>query len=168
MIRLFTQNIIRFIVLVLIQVLLLNNIHFSGFVNPYIYILFILLLPFETPGWLLIIIGFTTGFTIDVFSGTLGMHASATTLAAFARPFVLNVISPREGYENRTMPTLRYYDMLWIIRYSVIIILIHHFSLFFIEVFRFSGFFYTLLRIFLSSIFTFALVIISQLLFYKK
>ena len=168
MIRLFTQNIIRFFVLVLIQVLLLNNIHLSGFINPYIYILFILLLPFETPGWLLIIIGFVTGFTIDIFSGTLGMHASATTLAAFVRPFVLNIISPREGYESRTLPTLRYYDMLWIIRYSVIIILIHHSSLFFIEVFRFSGFFYTLLRIILSSIFTFGLVIISHLLFYKK
>jgi len=168
MISIFTQNIIRFFILVLIQVLLLNNIHFSGFVNPYIYILFILLLPFETPGWLLILIGFFTGITIDLFSGTMGMHATATTFAAYARPFVLKVIAPRDGYESRTQPTLRYYDMAWIIRFSVILILIHHSSLFFIEVFRFSDFFYTILRIFLSSIFTFILIIISQLLFYKK
>jgi rod shape-determining protein MreD len=168
MIRLFTQNITRFFILVLIQALLLNNIHFSGFVNPYIYILFILLLPFETPGWLLLIIGFFTGLTIDLFSGTLGMHATATTFAAYTRPFVLNIIAPRDGYESRTQPTLRYYDIFWIIRFSVIIILIHHSTLFFIEVFRFSGFFYTILRIFLSSIFTFVLIIISQLLFFKK
>ncbi len=168
MISLIPQNIIRFILLVLIQVLILNNIHLSGFINPYIYILFILMLPFETPGWLLLILGFLTGFTIDIFSGTLGMHASATTIAAYSRPYVLKLFSPRDGYENRTQPTLRYYDLLWIIRYSAVIILIHHFSLFFIEVFRFSGFFFTIFRIILSSIFTFVFIIVTHLIFHKR
>ncbi len=168
MISLLPQNIIRFIILVLLQVLILNNIQLSGFINPYIYILFILLLPFETPAWLLLILGFITGLTIDIFSGTMGMHATATTLAAYSRPYILTLFSPRDGYESRTAPTLKYYDISWIIRYSIIIILIHHSSLFFVEVFRFSGFFYTMLRILTSSTFTFILVIISQLLFYKK
>jgi len=168
MINIIPQNIIRFFVLVFIQVVILNNLQFSGFVNPFIYILFILLLPFETPSWLLLIIGFVTGLTIDVFSGTIAIHTIATTLAAYARPFVLTLFAPRDGYESRTSPTLKYYDLLWIIRYSVVIVLIHHSCLFLVEVFRFSGFFYTLLRIILSSILTSILIIISQLLFYKN
>lgn len=168
MISILPQNITRFIVLVLVQVLILNNIHLSGLINPYIYILFLLMLPFETPGWLLLIIGFFTGLSIDIFSGTLGMHIAATTFTAYSRPFVLKLFSPRDGYENRTQPTLRYYDLLWIVRYTAVIILIHHSSLFFIEVFRFSGFFFTILRIILSSIFTFVLIIITHLIFYKK
>jgi rod shape-determining protein MreD len=168
MINILPQNIARFFILVLLQVLILNNIQLSGFINPYIYILFILLLPFETPAWLLLILGFFTGLTIDIFSGTIGMHATATTLAAYARPYVLTVFSPRDGYENRTSPTLKNYGISWVIRYTIVIILIHHSTLFFIEVFRFSGFFYTMFRILISSVFTFILVIISQLLFFKK
>ena len=47
----FVRNIIRFVFLVLLQVLILNNIQFSGYINPYFYIYFILLLPFDTPRW---------------------------------------------------------------------------------------------------------------------
>ena len=168
MIRLIIPNINRFIILVFLQVVILNNIELSGFINPYIYILFILLLPFETPAWMLLILGFITGLTIDIFSGTIGMHATATTLAAYSRPYILTLFSPRDGYESQTSPTLRFYNMSWIIRYSVVIILIHHSCLFFVEVFRFLGFFYTIFRIIISSAFTFLLVLICQLFFYKK
>lgn len=168
MISLILNNIVRFIILVLIQLLILNNVQFSGYANPFIYILFILMLPFETPGWLIIIIGFFTGFTIDIFSGTIGIHTSATTFAAYMRPHILKLFSPREGYEKGTMPTLKYYDLQWLVKYTVLLILIHHTFLFFIEVFRFSGFISTLLRILFSSVFTFILVILSHLIFVKK
>jgi len=56
-----------FILLVLLQILLFNNIQFSGYVNPYVYIMFILLLPVEIPSWLLLILAFFTGMTIDIF-----------------------------------------------------------------------------------------------------
>lgn len=168
MINIISQNIIRFFVLVFIQVIILNHLQFSGFVNPFIYILFILLLPFEIPSWLLLILGFITGLAIDIFSGTMAMHTIATTLTAYSRPFILTLFAPRDGYESRTSPTLKYYDLFWVIRYSVLLVLIHHSCLFLVEVFRFSGLFYTLLRIILSSILTSVLIIISQLLFYKN
>src|SRR3989339_664875 len=88
-----------FILLVLLQVLLFNNIQFSGYVNPYIYIIFILLLPVEIPSWLLLILSFCMGMVIDFYSGSPGMHSSASVLAGFVRPFVLRFISPRDGYE---------------------------------------------------------------------
>ena len=167
MIKLLPRYILSFILLVFLQVFILNNIQFSGYINPYIYILYILILPFETPKWLLLVLGFILGITIDLFSGTVGMHSSATVIMAFFRPYVLKVISPRDGYESETLPQLRYYGVNWFLKYSVILILIHHFFLFYIEVFRFSNFFTTFVRVILSSIFTIVLVLISQY-FYRK
>jgi rod shape-determining protein MreD len=74
-----------FILLILFQVLLFNNIQFSGYVNPYVYIMFILLLPVEIPSWLLLLLSFATGLIMDFFSGSPGMHTSATVFAGFIR-----------------------------------------------------------------------------------
>ena len=167
MIKLLPRYILNFVVLVFLQVFIFNNIQFSGFINPYIYVLFILILPFETPKWLLLVIAFLLGLTIDLFSNTLGMHISATVFMAFLRPYVLKVISPRDGYESETLPQLRYYGASWFIRYSVILVFAHHLFLFYIEVFSFSNFFATFARAILSSLFTITIILISQYFFRK-
>lgn len=151
-----------FILLILLQVLLFNNIEFSGYVNPYIYIMFILLLPFEIPSWLLLLISFFTGLIIDFFSGTPGMHTSATVAAGFVRPYVLRLISPRDGYETGSDPSMMVYGFSWFILYALIIVLIHHFVLFYIEVFRFTDFFRTLLRVMLSSAFSIGFILLLE------
>ena len=89
----YLKNAGRFFFLVFFQVLILNNIQLGGYINPYFYIYFILLLPFETPRWLLLILSFLLGLTIDVFVNTPGVNAAACVLMAFARPFVITSIS---------------------------------------------------------------------------
>ncbi|MCJ7449790.1 MAG: rod shape-determining protein MreD [Bacteroidales bacterium] len=143
-----------FILLILFQVLLFNNIQFSGYVNPYVYIMFILLLPIELPAWLLLILSFITGLIIDFFSGSLGMHTASSVLAGFVRPYVLQILSPRDGYEPGSEPSIIIYGFRWFLIYTIIIVLIHHTALFFLEVFRFTEFFRTLLRVLLSSLFS--------------
>lgn len=164
------NSILRFglilIVLVLLQVLLFNNIQFSGYVNPYIYIIFILLLPVEIPSWLLLLLSFGTGMIIDIYSGSPGMHSSASVLAGFVRPYVLRLISPRDGYEMGAQPSMLIYGFRWFLLYSVIIVIVHHTALFYLEVFRFTDFFRTLLRVMLSSVFTIIFVLIIE--FYRK
>ena len=155
-----------FVVLVLLQILLFNNIQFSGYVNPYVYIMFILLLPVEIPSWLLLLLSFALGLVIDLFSGTPGMHSSATVLAGFVRPYVLRIISPRDGYESRAEPSIVNYGFRWFLTYAVLIVLVHHLALFYLEVFRFSDFFRTLLRVLLSSLFTVTFIMIIE--FYRK
>lgn len=162
------RNIINFVVLVLIQILIFNNIQLSGYINPYIYILFILLMPFETPGWLLLILGFILGFSIDIFSDTMGMHTIATTLMAFVRPFILDIIAPHDGYKPGTKPRMSYYGLSWFFKYTAILTVIHHFVLFYIEIFHFGGFFPTLLRVILSSAVTLSIIILSQLIVYRQ
>jgi len=162
------RNIIRFIILVSVQVLIIKNIELGRFINPFIYVLFIIVLPFETPKWLLLLSAFTIGITIDMFYNTSGMHAAACVFIAYIRPGVLKLFSPRDGYEFGTQPTIQYLGVPWFISYSVILIVLHHFILFYIEVFRFSEFFSTFFRVILSSIFTLLLVVITQYLFNRK
>jgi len=157
-----------FILLIAAQVLLFNNIQFSGFVNPYVYILFILLLPFETSSWLVLLLSFFTGLVMDFASGVPGLHTSATVLAGFLRPYVLNVISPHEGYEQGDLPGIKTYGFRWFITYIFILVLIHHFALFYIEVFRFEYFFRTLLRVILSTGFTILFIIILQTVILRR
>jgi len=155
-----------FILLVVLQVLLFNNIQFSGYVNPYIYIMFVLLLPVEIPSWLLLLLSFVMGLILDFFSGSPGMHSSATVLTGFVRPFILRVISPRDGYEARSEPSMMAYGFRWFLIYTVLIVLVHHTALFYIEVFRFADFFRTMLRVLLSSLFTVTFILLIE--FYRR
>lgn len=150
------------IMLILLQLLLFNNIQFSGYVNPYVYIMIILLLPYTIPSWLLLVISFFTGLIIDLFMGSPGMHASATLLAGFSRPYVLSVIAPRDGYESGVELSMQIHGFRWFVVYASIIVFVHHFALFYLEVFRFSGFFRTLLRVVLSSAFTTAFILLAE------
>jgi len=162
------QNIIRFLFLVLLQVLVLNHIQWSGFINPYVYILFILLLPYETPKWLLLVSGLILGLTIDMFGNTSGMHAAATVLMAFARPRILKLVAPRDGYESETKLTPFVMGFKWFITYVSVSVLLHHTAYFFIEAFRFSEFFFTFFKAILNSIITILLIIFGQYIFSKR
>ena len=159
--------ILLFVVTVIIQVLFMNNMQFSRFVNPYFYVLFILLLPINFPRYLMLILGFLIGLTIDIFSNTPGIHASATVFMAFLRPFVINA-SNLDDKEQIMCPTIANIGFAMFLRYAAIMILIHHLFLFYVEIFSFHGFFQTLLRSFLSSIFTLIFIVISQYLIFRK
>ena len=168
MIKILPRNILRFIILVLAQVLIFNNIQFSGYINPYIYVLFILLLPFETPKWMLLVTAIFLGLIMDIFSDTAGIHTIATIFMAYLRPYVLNLISPHDGYESGTFPRVAYYGVNWFTKYASILILAHHFVLFYIEIFRFGNFFSTFFRVILSTIFSLAFIVLSQFFVYRR
>lgn len=168
MINTIVINIFRFVFLVVFQSVILNNIQLGGYINPYLYVLFILLLPFETHNSVLLIMGFLVGLSVDMFSNTMGIHASASVFMAFCRPYVLKLVEPRDGYETETRPTIKSLGLRWFLVYASFLIFAHHIFLFFIEVFRFSEFFITLWRVVLSSILTIILVLLSQFLFYKS
>lgn len=164
MIRLIISNTIRFVFLVLIQTLILNHVGLFNMVNPYIYILFVLLLPLDIPLYLLLGLSFLMGLSIDIFSNTGGMHAAATTFIAFCRPLILLFITPRGGYEHQPVPNLRNMGFQWFITYTSILVFLHHIVLFNIEVFRFSEFLITLARTLFSTIFSLILIVLSQYL----
>ncbi|MDP4222329.1 MAG: rod shape-determining protein MreD [Bacteroidota bacterium] len=150
------------IILILLQILLFNNIQFSGYVNPYVYVMIILLLPAVTPPWLILVVAFLTGLVVDLFSGSPGMHSSATVLAGFSRQYVLRIIAPRDGYESSSDLSMKAYGVRWFFIYTTVIVLIHHTALFYLEVFRLSQFFRTFLRVLLSSAFTIGFIMLIE------
>lgn len=168
MIKDFGKYAVIFVSLVFIQVLILNNIQFSGFVNPYVYILFILLLPFTIPGYVLLGISFLLGISIDIFNNTPGVHAGATVLLGFLRPGIAELISSREIIEKGNTPNMKQLGFASFLKYTVIAVFIHHLFLFYAEAFSFVGFFHTLLRCVLSSIFSIVIILASQFIIFKN
>lgn len=162
------RNIIRFLVVVLFQVLVMDNVMINGYMIPYVYLLFILLMPFETPLWVQLLSGFALGLGIDLMEHTAGMHTAATVLVAFVRPYLLNLLAPRDGYEPETFPRIHYYGLLWFFKYTLIIVVIHHTMLFYLEVFQLKDFFSTLFRIILSSILSTSTIVLSQYFVFRK
>ncbi|CAN5230589.1 rod shape-determining protein MreD [soil metagenome] len=161
------KHIIRFVLLVAAQGLILKNVEPGLFINPFLYILFLIQLPFETPAWLVLILSFVLGFFIDIFYGTIGMHMAACTFIGFIRPRILKLLAPRDGYEYGAQPTIQDMGRAWFLTYAIILILIHHFVLLYLEMFSFTNFFSTFLRVLLSSAATLLLVIVTQFLFYR-
>lgn len=158
-------NILRFLLLVLLQVLVLDHLDVAyGFVVPYLYILFLLMLPIELPAWAQLVTGALTGLVMDLFSSTPGMHMSACVVMMYARLNLLRLLAPREGYEFGMRPTIPRMGLAWFLTYSGLLIMIHHLWLFFIELHRFDSFFGTFFRAVLSAAFTLALCLLAQFL----
>ena len=143
-------QIFRFVVLVLFQVLVINHIRLGGYVHPCIYLIFIMLLPVYIPNWQLLLLGFGLGFSVDLFTGTPGLHAGATTLMAFCRPSIIRLISGTQKFENIHEPNLDQLDGMWFLRYTICMVFVHHFALFFLESFSFHLIGQILLRILIS------------------
>lgn len=163
-----TRNIVRFIAVILFQVLVMDNVMINGYMIPYVYLLFILLMPFETPRWLQLLAGFGLGLTMDLFSNTLGLHTAATVLAAFARSYMLDLLAPRDGYDPDSFPRIHYYGFLWFLKYTLVIVTIHHLALFYLEVFQLKEFFSTLFRVILSSFLSASTIVLSQYFVFRK
>jgi hypothetical protein len=161
-------NLLRFVILVFVQVFLLKNITLYNFSTAYLYILFILLLPFEIPNILLFALAFVLGLTIDIFYDTPGLHAAACTVLAFVRIIFINLTVQKEGFDNEPDPTLSNMGFRWFFTYVLVLTLFHHFFLFNIEAFSLSQFQYTLSRFLSSSIFTVFLILILGLVFFRK
>lgn len=158
-------NILRFIGLILLQGLIIHNMDLGMYIHPMIYPLFILLLPIEINFYLLLILSFAIGISVDIFSSTFGLNASAAVFAAYIRPLILNLIEPKESYENIDQPNIKNMGLFWFFYYSGILIFFHHFWFFILELFNFQDVLAVFLKTLISSLFSVAIIIILMYLF---
>lgn len=164
--RTYLINSIRFIILVLVQVLILNQFDVFGYVNPYIYPLLIILLPFDINSIQKLFLAFALGLSIDFFEDSGGIHAAATLVIAYLRPLYLrNAFGLSYDYQ-----TLKFYDAPFRSRfvYVSLMVLTHHVVLFSLEIFSVNHLLYLLEKIAYSSIFSILLIIIILNLIRKK
>jgi len=160
-------NIFRWLILLFIQIFLLRNMAFYNLSTPFIYVLFLLVLPFNTPNLLLYIIAFITGLTLDAFYDTLGVHTSACVALSLVRILFISVSLNREAIDEPE-PSLGNMGFRWFSLYAVLCIFTHHVILFFLEAFKFTSLAYTLGRALLSVVFTLFTILLVEFIFHNR
>lgn len=147
-----------------LQVMVFNYINLFGYINPSFYIFFILLLPFETPAYLMLIIAFSSGLIMDGFTDSGGIHAAASTLVAFLRPQILKTISSKREYEPGVQVRASDLGWPWFLKYCLSMVAIYQIMTIGLEVFRWSMIPSSLLRLGISTALTLILIIIYEYL----
>ena len=152
---------------VLLQVLFLNNIQFVSYINPLVYLILIITLPQDTEKWFLIVYAFFLGILLDLFEGNIGLNSSSLVFIAFLKPYLHKVLIPKNlidekdklGFENLGIQTFSIY--------ALTLILIHNSFLFLLENFSFSPILPLILKVGLSTVVTFIIILIFQLFTFK-
>ncbi|MDR0745034.1 MAG: rod shape-determining protein MreD [Mediterranea sp.] len=148
----YIHKIFWFVGLLLLQVLILNNVHIAGYATPFLYIYFILRLEADISRNEAMLWGFALGLCIDIFSNTSGMNAAATVMLAFARPVYLSMFTPRDN--QKIVPSLKNMGFLSYVKYLLAAVFTHHIMLFTIAFFSFSDIHVLLIRIVSSTVLT--------------
>jgi hypothetical protein len=164
------KNIIRFLFFILVQVFVLNKIPpLHHLVNPYIYFLFILWLPFKTGRRTLMVFALALGLCLDYFTKTPGLHAAPCVFIAYLRPFLINVLISHEGAEaNYEEPSIRSMGFAPYFTYTAVLTFLHHSILFLLEALQFAGLWYFVVKTMLSVVISLLIILIVELLFVRK
>lgn len=163
------KNIIRFIFFILVQVFVFNNIPpLHHLVNPYIYFLFILWLPFKIGRRMLMVYAFALGICLDFFTKTPGLHAAPCILIAYLRPFIINFLMPNEGDTNFDEPSIKSMGFAPYFTYVALLTFFHHAFLFLLEALQFADFLYFIIKTLLSVAISLLLILMVEILFIRK
>ena len=164
------KHFIRFVLFLFIQIVILNEVPpLHQFITPYLYFLFLLWLPFGTRRITLTLLGFFTGYTLDLFTNTPGLHAAACTLLGYFRPTILSLLLSQEASEeiNRE-PSIG--SMGWgpYAFYAFALTFIHHFYLVLLEWLQFGNFGYFIGKVFFTSIISVLLIFSVELIMNRR
>lgn len=159
---------IRFILFLLAQVYVFNNLEIGLGIQFVIYPMFIFFLPNNLNIFLLMTFSFMIGIFVDSLSNTYGLHASASVLLAYGRPYLMKLFEPRDGYPPATDLSIFNMGYVWFSTVFGIFLLAHNFWFFLIEQFKWSEFWFLTLKIILSVPLSLLVSILIQLLFFKK
>ena len=161
------KQIIRFILFILVQALVLSHMPpVHRFITPYVYFLFILWLPFFASRTWVLLLGFLLGFTLDMFTKTPGLHASACLVVAYVRPFLITLLVPKETKElTLGSPSVKSMGGASYAVYVVLLTLIHHAWLVMLEWMNFGSFLFFLGKVFFSGLLSLLLILVTEMLF---
>ncbi len=162
------KNIVRFIILLFVQVFILNQIEIGFGIQLMVYPLFIFLLPMKMNRITLLFIAFTFGIFIDAFSDTYGLHTSALLLFAFLKPILFNLLFNQDDYDPLVEMNVLNMGVVWYIKLFGTLLFIHHFWFFFMEMFQLNKIGFVLQKTLLSLPLSFLISILLQYLFVKK
>lgn len=166
MTKLVISNILRFVALILVQILVLNNVNLGGYLIPFFYILAVLMLPTRVGNIPLLLIAFAAGAMVDLFCNIPGFHTFSCTLMAFARILVGNRMLTRDDPNEAIIdvPSVHTVPFQPFAAYLFVMSLVYSVSYCLLEAFSFGNFWLTLLSILLDTAVTWLLLLLYQLL----
>lgn len=161
-------NILRFIVLLVVQIAICRHICLFGYMTPALFLLALFLLPLELPLSLQYLIGFATGFVVDAFNHTLGVSSFACTLMMFARPYISHLLNGNNNakFENIDRPLPGIKDFRWIFLYTLLLTSIYQITAVMLETLTFNNFGHTLLVMMGNIVFTVFVILCVEYIFH--
>lgn len=161
-----TKQLGRYIVVMLLQVLLFDQLQLWGVCHPYIYILCLLMLPITLPHSVDMVIGAIVGIVMDIFCNSLGIHMASCILLMFIRPYLISGIVSDKDRLNEQISS-RTLGMEAMLKYVVILVIIHHLTVFTLAAWSWHHIGFVLLETLVSSIITILIIIGYNALKYR-
>lgn len=163
------SNVLRFVLILLVQVFILKRMVLMVDGRPsfqvLLYPLFLMILPFNMPRIALMLLGFLMGILVDLFYTPMGLHAGALVFMAYARPWILSFLAPRDGYNMNHSPTMKRMGWTWFLKYASSLLLLHTFFYFSLEAFTFVYILDILWQTFTSFVISMIFIIIFMQVF---
>lgn len=158
----------RFIILIVVQSLVFNQLEIGFGVQLMVYPLFIVLLPFELGITYMLLIAFAMGIAIDSISNTYGLHTSSLLVITYLRPMIFKMFGPREGYDVLKEGNIYEMGTQWFVYVFGLMLLIHHLWFFTLEIFRLDDIFFILQKTLFSLPLSFLFCLLIQAMFVSK
>jgi cell shape-determining protein MreD len=164
----FSSNLSRFFVLILLQVFVFNYVQWFGFLNPVVYLLFLILLPLEISQSAQYILAFIAGFIVDAFLKTYGIQAFACVLMVFFRPYIILILNGFKPLDAGLIPMPGVKDFTWILVYTLILVYIRQFAVTILEIFQREQWWRIIWTSFANTLFTTFIILCIEYIFYTK
>ncbi len=159
------------LLLIALQLLVFNQVILrigQYFFIPYVYILAIMLFPFETKQEQILPAAFFIGLIIDILSGTLALHTAASVVIAFFRRNILTLIAPRMGYTQGTLPSYLFYGIGWFVKYALIMTFVHHFWFYLWDVFSLKLFPLIIYKSVINALYSTVMIVLLHYVFKNR
>jgi len=156
------KHTIRFVIFAFLQALVFNQLNIGFGIHLMIQPLFIMLLPFELTVIPMMGIAFLMGLVIDIVSNTYGLNTSSLVLMAYLRPILFKIYGPREGYDPLKEPTSQDMGANWFTVVYGILLGLHTFWFFLLEIFELGRIGFILQKTIFSGVLSFLLALLIQ------
>lgn len=162
------RNIGRFVLLLLLQILVFNHVYLGGYINLFIYVLAITMLPNETGRIPMLLIAFASGLCVDIFCNVMGLHTCAAVVVAMMRIIFADSILTKGEQVSISLPNMYAVSLSQYLWYFGLLSLGFNLTYFVLEIFSFKDFFKIIVLTLLSTLGTMLIGILYQLVFFHR
>lgn len=150
------------------QIYVMNHLIIYDVAIPFVFFLFLFMLPASIPSPIEYVAGFLMGLAIDIAGDTFGVNACAVLFALAVKRQIVSRVTASSGFRDSGEINLSNQNFVWYVSYLISLIFAHHLVYFLLEAFSLSNFGNTIIKIVSSTIYSFIINYLVCITFYKK